>query len=213
MTVAAVVFDVGNVLLEWNPDRFYDQKIGPERRRALFGEVDLMGMNELLDLGAPFRDTVYAWADQFPKWGDEIRMWHDNWLDTATPDIPQTAQVLSALKTKGLPVYALTNFARETWRIAQGAYPVLTQFDQCFVSGDLKLAKPDPAIYAHLEASVSQSPDTLLFTDDRSDNIAAAHARGWYTHLFDGTQGLANRLIQEGVLDPDDLGDITQPAL
>jgi len=202
--VQAVVFDIGNVLIEWQPERFYDHAIGPEARARLFAEVDLHGMNDAVDLGAPFRETVYAFAARYPEWEAAIRLWHDNWIDMASPEIPHSVRLLRALRARGVPVLALTNFGDDTYRIATPHYPFLDEFDRAFVSGRLKVSKPDPAIYAIVEAETGIAPGGLLFADDRAENIAVAAARGWATHLFDGPAGWAARLVGEGLLTGDE---------
>ncbi|EEW26939.1 HAD family hydrolase [Rhodobacter ferrooxidans] len=200
MKPEAVVFDIGNVLLEWNPERFYDASIGPDRRRALFAEVDLAGMNEGVDLGAPFAASVQALAAANPKWAAEVMLWQDHWIDMASPPIPATIALLRALRAKGVPVFALTNFGRETFAFAQTRYDFLNEFDQAWVSGILRLVKPDPAIYAVLEAECGVAPERLFFTDDRAENIAAAGRRGWQTHHFTSAPGLAQALVSAGLL-------------
>ncbi|EYD73036.1 HAD family hydrolase [Limimaricola hongkongensis] len=200
MTIEAVVFDIGNVLIEWNPERLYDAEIGPERRAALFASVDLHGMNERVDLGEDFHAQVSALAAAHPGWGAEIMLWHDRWIEMASPEIPRSGRLLRALKARGVPVFALSNFGVETFEIARARYPVLAEFDALFVSGHLRMAKPDAPIYDALERETGVAPGRLLFTDDRADNIAAAHARGWRTHHFTGPDGLADRLVAEGLL-------------
>ena len=86
MSIKAVVFDIGNVLIEWQPERFYDSVIGADRRREMFGSVDLHGMNDKVDMGHHFTETVYACAEEYPAWRDEIRMWHDRWIEMAGVD-------------------------------------------------------------------------------------------------------------------------------
>jgi 2-haloacid dehalogenase len=76
----AVIFDIGNVLTRWQPEAFYDRVIGEDRRRALFAEVDLHRMNDIVDEGALFRETIYDWADRIPHWQAEIRLWYDRWI-------------------------------------------------------------------------------------------------------------------------------------
>lgn len=204
MPIKAVIFDIGNVLVEWHPRDTYDRHIGPEKRRELFDAVDLDGMNLRVDLGGDFKTEIAAMADAHPAYRDLILMWETLWLDMLQPYIPHSAKMLRALRTRGMPVYALTNFGTATLKIAEPHYPVLTEFDIRFISGDLKMIKPDPALYAHVEAHVPQSPDQLLFIDDRADNIDAAAARGWQTHLFDQPGALADRLIAEGLLSAED---------
>lgn len=196
----AVVFDIGNVLIEWNPERFYDALIGPEARRALFAEVDLAGMNLAVDGGAPFRETVMAMADAHPRWAEAIRHWHDDWIEMARPEIPHSVRLLRALKAKGVPVFALTNFGRDTFAHAATVYPFFHEFDRAFVSAHLGCLKPDPAIYAAVEAGTGFAGARLIFADDGPRNVAAAEARGWRAHLFEGPAGWAARLVEEGLL-------------
>jgi 2-haloacid dehalogenase len=200
MTADVVVFDIGNVLIGWNPEAHYDRRIGPERRRALFSEVDLHTMNEQIDLGAPFRDTIYAKAEQHPEWRGEIRDWHDSWIEMITPVIDHSVTLLRRLRAKGVPVFALTNFGVDSYTFAQSHFDFLNEFDREFVSGRMKVMKPDPAIYEAVEAGTGVAPGRMLFTDDRADNIAAADARGWQTHLFEGPEGWAARLVAAGLL-------------
>lgn len=110
MQPQAVIFDIGNVLIEWQPERFYDAAIGEDRRRAMFAAVDLHGMNDKVDMGHHFTETIYATAESYPEWRDEIRMWHDHWIELATPAIDRSVRLLRALRAKGVPVFSLTNF-------------------------------------------------------------------------------------------------------
>ncbi len=205
MAVEAVVFDIGNVLIEWNPERFYDAEIGPDRRRALFDAVDLHAINERVDQGENFRQTIYDAADSHPDHGDHIRLWHDRWIEMASPAIDRSVQALRALRANGVPVYALSNFGVETFAQAQEVYDFLHEFDRPYISGHLREIKPYARIYEILELDSGTAPGALLFADDRADNIAAAAARGWQTHLFDGPEGWIDRLIAEGLLTRDQM--------
>jgi 2-haloacid dehalogenase len=202
--IEAVVFDIGRVLIGWEPERFYDARIGPERRKALFAQTGLLAMNDQLDLGAPFLKTVTALAGRHPDWRGEIMAWHDHWIEMARPAIPGSVRLLAALKRRGMPVFALSNFGIGTFDLACRHYPFLQSFDRLFVSGRLGLVKPDPQIYAALETGTGLAGAQLLFTDDRPENIAVARARGWKTHLFDHPEGWAARLLAEGVLSPEE---------
>ncbi|MCR8726597.1 HAD family hydrolase [Frigidibacter sp. ROC022] len=200
MTIDAVVFDIGNVLIEWMPEKYYDRVYGPERREKLFSDVDLHGMNMLVDLGHDFKDTIYGWAGTNPEYAQEITDWHDNWLELAQPVIHHSVRLMRALQRKGVPVFALSNFGVGSFELACTRYEFLTEFDRTYISGRLKLAKPDPAIYAHVEADCGIAPERLLFTDDRPQNTAAAEARGWKTHVFTEPDAWAERLVSEGLL-------------
>ena len=204
MTPQAVIFDIGNVLIEWQPERFYDAEIGVERRRALFDAIDLHAVNERVDKGENFHKVIPETAAEHPSWHAEIMMFHDRWLDIASPAIDHSVRLMAALQKRSVLVFSLTNFGVETYDIAAEKYPFLRQFDRDFISGHMRLTKPDPAIYQGLETGCGIEPAALLFTDDRPENIAAAAARGWQTHLFEGPQGWADRLVAHGLLSADD---------
>ncbi|MDU8944467.1 HAD family hydrolase [Ovoidimarina sediminis] len=204
--IDAVIFDIGNVLIEWQPERYYDREFGEARRREVFEAVDLHGMNDGIDRGADFRDTVYRTAAAHPDYSDEIRRWHDDWLELAQPEISHSVHLLRQLRAKGIPVFALTNFGIGSFVVAEGAYPFLTEFDRRYISGHMQVIKPEPRIYEMVEDDCGIAPDRLIFTDDRADNIATAAARGWQTHLFEGPEGWAARLVDEGLLTRDEAG-------
>lgn len=204
--IEAVVFDIGNVLIEWNPERYYDHRIGREARERMFAEVDLHGMNDKVDAGGLFKETIYDTADAFPAWAEQIRWWYDHWIDIAAPTIDHSIALMRTLRTKGVPVFALTNFGIHSFAFAQTQYDFLSEFDRPYVSGHMGVIKPDPRIYEMVEADCGIAPDRLLFTDDRADNIAAAAARGWQTHRFEGPEGWARRLVQDGLLTESEAG-------
>ncbi len=198
----AVIFDIGNVLIEWQPERFYDAEIGEQRRREMFDAVDLHWMNERVDRGEHFTETIYATATQYPDWHDEIRMWHDRWIELATPVIDHSVRLMKALQAKGLPVFSLTNFGIQSYAYAATHYPFLNDFDRDFISGHLAVTKPDPAIYSIVQDTSGLAGPELLFADDRQDNIDAAQSFGWQTHLFEGPDGWAECLVASGLLTP-----------
>lgn len=204
MTVSALVLDIGNVLIKWTPEAYYDRKIGLDRRVAFFDAVPILEMNDRVDLGADMAQEVAALAAEYPDWAAEIQIWHDNWLEIASPAIDHTVRLMRAVRRRKIPVFALSNFGVATFALAEANYPFLEEFDARFISGHEQMMKPDPAFYALLEQETGVPPTELLFTDDRADNIAAAAARGWHTHLFEGASGLADRLVAEGLLDADE---------
>ncbi len=206
MIPEAVIFDIGNVLTRWQPEAFYDRVLGEDRRRALFAAVDLNQMNELIDKGALFRETIYDWAARHPDWAVEVRMWYDRWIELASPRIDGSIRLQRALRAKGVPVFALTNFGRYSFADAVTKMDFLQDFDKCYVSGEMGVIKPDPRIYEMVEQDCGIAPDRLLFTDDRADNITAAARRGWRTHQFETWQGWARRLVAEGLLTDQEAG-------
>lgn len=198
--ISAVIFDIGNVLIEWQPERFYDTVIGADRRKAMFAEIDLHGINDRVDRGHDFRETIHAAADANPAWRDEVLMWHDCWHKMATPAIDHSVKLLRALRGANVPVFALSNFGIQPFAIAEPVYPFLSEFDRRYISGHMGEVKPEPRIYQMVEDDCGLAPETLLFVDDRQENLDTAAKRGWQTHLFDGPQGWADRLVRDGLL-------------
>ena len=202
--ISAVLFDIGNVLIRWDPEGYYDRAIGPARRAAFFEAFDFFGLMDRIDAGAPFSATVEAEAMANPAWGAEIRALRDDWCGIAQPAIPHSVRLLKALKAKGFPVFALSNFGSGNFPWSARQFPFLTLFDRSYISGEMGLIKPDPAIYEAVEADCALPPGTLLFADDRADNIAAAAARGWHTHLFEHPRGWADCLVHHTLLTKDE---------
>lgn len=206
MTAKAVVFDIGNVLVTWQPEVFFDRQIGADRRTAMFADTGILRVNEEIDNGAPFHPTIETLALRNPQWQAELILWRDRWAELLLPVIDGSVALLYALKARGVPVYALTNFGRETFQIAREAFPFLRDFDGAWVSAELGVMKPDAAIYQILEADSGLCGADLIFTDDKPENVDAAAARGWKGHLFTGWQGWAQRLVDEGLLTEQEAG-------
>lgn len=198
-TPRAVIFDIGNVLIQWRPERLYAQLMPAEDMARFFAEVDPHEMNDQIDRGGPFRDTIYAHADKYPEWSGMIRLWHDRWIEMASPVIDDSVAMLRTLRANGIACYALSNFGVDSFAYAQTHYPFLTEFDRRYISGHMQTAKPDADIYRMVEDDCGLSGAQLFFTDDRVDNIEAAAARGWQTHLFTGPNGLRSALRDAGL--------------
>ena len=198
---AAVVFDIGEVLLHWDPQRVYRRLIPDDGERARFlRDICPPEWNAAFDRGAPMPQGVAEHAERHPEHAALILAWWADWPQMIGPAIDGTVACLRALKAKGTPVYGLTNFAAETFEIARDMYPFLNDFDVCVVSAHVKRNKPEPEIYAELEARTGAAPHTLFFADDRPENIAAAQARGWHGHVFEHAEGLQAALIGHGLL-------------
>ena len=187
MSVDAVVFDLGNVLVEWNPEAYYDARIGPEARRRMFEETCIHAVNVEIDAGAPYRDSIYALAARFPHWADEVRLWYDDQFGMLSPVIHHTIRLRDALRRRGMPVFALSNWGDESFDRAIAQFPFFRAFDRHYISGKLGMIKPDPEIYAHVETDSGINPSRLFFIDDRLENIRAAGDRGWQVHHFTGS--------------------------
>lgn len=197
MARKALVFDIGNVLVNWDPDQLYGPLLDEETRAALLAEADLMAMNEAIDKGAPFRETVFATADAHPRHAKLIRLWHDRWAEMFTPAIDGSWKILRTARAAGIPCFALSNFGSESFDYAETLYPGLKEFDARFISGKMGVIKPDPEIYRRLEEETGFAGGELFFIDDRDDNIAAARARGWGGHVFTTPEQLLPDIVAE----------------
>lgn len=210
MTIGAVIFDIGNVLIEWQPERHFDRKFGKSAREEMFAATEPLTLHDAWDRGADFRMVVQEHANRYPDFAAMILCWHDDWLDIVGPEIPGSVRLLRALRAKGVPVFALSNFGVGNFALTENRYVCLTEFDRRYISGQLRTAKPDARIYEMVETDCGAdwgiAPEQLLFTDDRPENITAAATRGWATHLFQGPGGLADRLVREGLLTEKEAG-------
>ncbi len=202
----AVVWDIGNVLVGWDPEGYYDARIGPERRRRFLSEVPIHAENLRMDAGVPFDDSIAPLAARHPEWAAEIMAWRDDLLVMLQPVIFRSVALMRALRRRGVPVFALSNWGDAHFDIAARHFDFFADFDRAFVSGKLGLTKPDPAIFAVVERETGIAPGALLFVDDRAENVAAAAARGWRAHQFEGWQGWARRLVAEGLLGAEEAG-------
>jgi 2-haloacid dehalogenase len=194
----AVVFDVGNVLIEWNRDRLYGQMIPDDKKRAVFFEQILtMHVNLALDAGAPFRAILMELADMHPAWRDEILAFESRWMETLGPENEQMVGLVHELRTAGVPVFGLTNFAPSTWERTVERHQWLSDLDGVVVSGHERVTKPDRRIYDVLTSRYELDPSATWFTDDSQSNVDGAIAAGWQAELFidaSTTNGLMREL-------------------
>jgi 2-haloacid dehalogenase len=181
--VSAVVFDLGNVVVEWNPHAVMTQ--------AFIDETDFFTWNTELDRGASFADTIASVRERFPHHAEGCDAFRDRWQDTIGPAIAETVEVIHALKTRGVRCYALSNSSAETLPRSALVQEVLAKFDGVLVSGEVGLLKPDFAIYAAAVERFGLDPSTTWFVDDNKPNVDAAIACGWNGIHFTGPESLA----------------------
>ena len=196
----AVVFDIGNVLVNWDPDRVYAELLpDPAERAAFRARVPLDAMNLRGDRGL-LAPEVAALAEAHPADAPLIRAWWERWDDMFGPRIEGSFAILAALRAAGVPTLGLTNFAADTWAgKACPTQPELAGFDHVVVSGQEGVIKPEPRIYALLEERSGYSGAELFFADDKPENVAAAEARGWRGHVFTGPEAFAAALRGAGL--------------
>ena len=202
MSVRIALFDLGRVVLDWEPSRLYSKIFDTHQERDWFLEnVCTMAWHARHDAGETFADTRAELIAQYPNYENEIRAWGDRWTEMFDGYIDGTPELMDRLVAQNIPLYALTNMSSETYPRHREDFPKLKMFIDTVVSGDEGLLKPDPAIYQlTLKRMGSPAPQEVIFIDDSARNIDAASALGFETHLFEGAAGLEQKLMQIGLL-------------
>ncbi|WP_372397402.1 HAD family phosphatase [Azospirillum sp. HJ39] len=197
-----VVFDIGQVLIEWDPRHLY---------RELFdGYEDLMedflervctpAWNLEQDRGRPWSEAVAQLAAEHPDCAELIRAYDDMWERMVPGPIPGTPEILAELKARGVPVYAITNFSADKFDLTCRRFDFLNGFDGIIVSGRERLVKPDPAIFHLLTDRYGLEANRCFFIDDNPDNVESAKSVGMSAHLFLGAEALRRDLEAVGLL-------------
>lgn len=202
MTPAAVVFDVGNVLFPWKPRLLYERLIDDDRALdAFLRDVVTEDWHFQHDLGRPFAETSAELIARFPEHRALIEIWGPRFADSIGAAFPVMAEIVVALDSASVPMFAITNFSGEFWiPFREREAAIFDRFRDIIVSGDERLVKPDPAIYALAIERFGMAPETLLFVDDRAENVAGAVAAGMHGHHFLGAEAFRTHLLTVGLL-------------
>jgi 2-haloacid dehalogenase len=200
--IDCVVFDIGNVLVRWDPRNLY-RRLGyadPETA-AILAEVGLLEINHrILDAGGQFAATLELLVERFPQRAQFIRAFDARWADLLGGPIEANVAILKRLKQAGVPVHAISNFNRPKFDIARNLFPFLNAFDELVLSGDVGLVKPDPAIFELLIHRRGLDVRRTVFIDDTLDNIAAATKLGFATiHFREAHTDLTAELLRLGL--------------
>ena len=177
-----LVFDIGNVLIRWDPERVYEELIpDPSARRHFLTEVLPPEWNLEQDRGRSWEEAEDERIDLYPEHADLIRAWRARWHDMVPGEIAANVAVLERARANAIPCYAITNFASDTFAEAQARFPFLREWRGRIVSAEERLLKPDPAIYRLFLERHGLEAAACLFMDDSAANIAAAAALGFAT--------------------------------
>jgi 2-haloacid dehalogenase len=201
MARSTVIFDLGGVLLDWNPRYLYRKLIADEAACEHFlSEVCHPDWNIAQDAGRSFADGEAEAIGRHPDKAELIRAWHAR-FDEMIPDAIQgTVDILEHLHGRGVPLYALTNFSNETFRKTRPRFPFFDRFRGIVVSGDEKMLKPDARIYRVLCDRYAVDPKEAVFIDDSLKNAEGAGAVGIHGLHFQGPEKLAKDLSTLGLL-------------
>lgn len=200
--IAAVVFDVGRVLVHWDMRALFRQLIAdPVELEWFCTTVVTEQWHFQHDAGRPLAEMVAERSAEYPAYAAHIAAYATRFNETIPGPIEGTIALVEALHERDMPLYAITNFGAELWQTFRPTLPVLGRFRDIIVSGEERLVKPDPAIYALAEQRFGHAGRDLLFVDDNAANIAAARAAGWQGHLFTTPASLAADLRARRLID------------
>jgi 2-haloacid dehalogenase len=197
----SVIFDIGAVLIDWNPRHLYSKLLPDDA--AITGFLEEIGFddwNRALDGGGLWAPAIAELAGRFPHHAALIEAAHARWHEMLPGAIEDTVAILEQLAAKGTPLYAITNYSSEKWLETRARFPFFAHFRDIVVSGDEKLLKPDPAIYRLCLTRNGLDAGSCLFIDDVPKNVAGAAALGIDAILFETPQKLAADLTARGLL-------------
>ncbi len=181
----AVVFDVGHVLYDWDPRYLYEKIIADRDELDWF--LDTVVTREWHfqhDRGRPFAETSAELIARFPDQADRIRAFAARWNEQLPGPLPGMPELVADLDAMGVPLFAITNYSAEFWALWRPTIALFDRFRGIVVSGEERMLKPDPAIYALALARFGLAPGDGVFIDDRPDNVTAAAAAGLTGHVF-----------------------------
>jgi 2-haloacid dehalogenase len=197
-----VVFDIGGVLIDWNP-RYLYRKLFAEDTTAMeefLGRVCTPHWNLQQDAGRPWKEAIDDLSARYPEKAELIAAYDLNWDEMVSGPIPGTADLLWELKRRGTPVYCITNFSVDKLNRARERFDELNAFDGIVVSGEVRLLKPDAAIYRHLLDQHGLDAGDTLFVDDVQHNVDGARAVGMHAVRFVDADTLRADLVAHGLL-------------
>jgi len=198
----AVVFDLGGVLIDWNPRYLFRQLFDDEAAMETFlAEVVTPEWNLQQDAGRTWAEAVEVLTKEHPERAELIAAYWHRWQETLGDAIAPTVEILDELRATGVRLLALSNWSAETFPIARPRYPFLEWFEAIVVSGEVKVAKPDPRIFRYLLDEYGLDPSATVFIDDSEANVRAAEALGITGIRFVDGAGLRRALVALGVLD------------
>jgi 2-haloacid dehalogenase len=199
--IDTVVFDLGNVLIQWDPRHLYRKIFGADEAAMEYflSEVCTMAWNEQQDRGRSWEDGIAEAIARHPAYAPQIRAFYERWEEMIPGALEDTVDILQQLRTLNVRLLALTNWSAQTYHFAEARFPFLSWFEGIVVSGRERLVKPEPAIYQLLIQRYQLRPETTAFIDDSLRNVAAAQDQGLQAIHFHGAGALRLQLQVLGI--------------
>jgi 2-haloacid dehalogenase len=202
LATKAVVFDLGGVLIDWDPRHLYRKLLADEAAVEEFlATVCTLEWNAEQDRGRPFAEGVAELVERHPAHADAIAAYRERWAEMLGGAFDGTVELLAELRAGGVPVYALTNWSAETFGIARERYEFLDWFDGVVVSGEERMIKPDPAIFQLLLDRFGLDPEATVFVDDSEANVTVARRLGLDAVPFTDPTQLRHDLATLGLVE------------
>jgi 2-haloacid dehalogenase len=199
-----VVFDLGGVLVDWDPRYLYRKLMPEEDVDEFLAEIGFTEWNHAQDSGGPWDEAVASLATAYPHRRELIAAYPARFLETLGGPIHDVVTILDELAERGTRLLALTNWSAQTFATARAVLTFLDRFEGVVVSGEEGLAKPDPRLFERLAGRYSLLPSHTVYVDDAAANVAAASALGFDAVHFRGATGLRADLAGRGLLPPVD---------
>ena len=182
---AAIIFDFGGVLLNWDPHNLYRNFFkNAQEIDGFLSEINFPEWNFQQDKGRPFKEGIEQLSAQFPHYSHLISAYGEHWEESIVGPIDGTVSILERLKKAGYSVYGLSNWSAETFPIAYKKYDFFKLLDGIVISGEVKVAKPNPVIFEIMFKRIGRPPSECVLIDDSVPNILAAQKLGVITILF-----------------------------
>ena len=190
-----IIFDFGNVLVQWHPELVYGQYFGDEARAWWFlRHVADLDWRQRIDAGESQDACVAELQARFPDYREAIALYRDRWREMLTDEVPGMRQLIGDLKSQGYELYGLTNWSMETFPEAREHFTILQLIDRYVVSGQERLVKPDERLFRVLLDRYGLKAEECTFVDDNPDNVAAACRLGMEGIVFNGADDLRIKL-------------------
>jgi 2-haloacid dehalogenase len=199
--LTTVVFDLGGVLIDWDPRHLYRRLIEDDDEiNAFLAEVGFSAWNASLDAGRSWPEAVEDLASRFPHRRALIEAFHERWPETLGEAIAGTVDILEELRDAGVRVVALSNWSADTFPVAFERYAFLRWFEGVVLSGEVGVGKPDPRMFEALMARHDVVPAEAVFIDDSAANVAAAARLGFHAIAFTSPDDVRVELVARGLL-------------
>lgn len=197
----AMIFDLGNVLIDWNPRYLYKKMFDdPVRMEWFLANICTMPWNSQLDAGASFAAETARLSKLYPEYKTFIDAYHTRWDEMVVGAIDGTVAIFKELKARGVPCFALSNWSDEKYQTTKHRFDFLQWFDGLVISGQLGVVKPNPKIYHHLFKTFALKPENTVFVDDLPSNIEAATRLGMRGIVFTSPTDLRRKLVEMRIL-------------